>query len=171
MTAKRNPAAITKDRAGLTLSVVASVGASATPQHTTGAESEATAETLETLVDSPFEYAAMNAAVFTHVETDESGEPRVVSIDAPPARAAHMPRLRVLATVTSTPVLRRAAFRANPFCAECDERLASDDLGAVVPTDEGPRIAHLHECFAAAMLRHQPHLCISAAVGRVARGR
>ena len=125
------------------------------------------------------ELAHEHVAIFAHVETDDEGEPRLVTSTAQFSgqattkhalpRAAHVPRLRVVTVIDEMPHIRRAIFRQNPFCIECDDRIATADEGGVIPTDEGPRLAHRADCFARAIAKHQPHLAFSAAVGRASR--
>lgn len=115
--------------------------------------------------------------VAAHVEPDENGAARYVARTLADVvrdrqltpRAEHVPQFRILAIVDEPPALRRRAFAANPFCCQCDERLDSPDAGGIVPTDEGPRLAHRDSCYAAAMNRHQPELALRAALGKFAR--
>ena len=114
------------------------------------------------------------AAVFTHTETDENGEERVIVMraapsDVTPAPARHVPALRVIARVDETPAVRAKVWRHNPYCCECDARIITASAGAVVPTEEGPRLACRDTCFAPAMQRHQPSLSVGVVLGKIAR--
>jgi hypothetical protein len=110
-----------------------------------------------------------HAARFVYAETDESGDPRLVG--AAPGqlpRRQHLPRLRVIAVLGETPLDRAHAFAHNPSCVHCGQPLESADASGIVPTEQGPRLAHRNACFVQAMLTHNPHLALRAALDRAA---
>lgn len=96
-----------------------------------------------------------------YVETDASGETRVVAADvAPPTRA------RVVSRHDDVPADRATAWIANPHCAHCGESIERPEDAALVPSEfrnAQPRVAHRdgvgadgQRCFVAAIVRHNP---------------
>ena len=78
--------------------------------------------------------------------------------------AAGARKLRILQSAVHWNL--RGLWRAFPTCIECHQAIGLYTSGAPVITDEGPRLAHRHRCFARAMLRHHPTLFVRAAVCR-----
>jgi hypothetical protein len=108
-----------------------------------------------------------NRPVVIRDEVDENGEPRRQADRPDPSISVR--RLTILAKTMDTAQQRRAVWREDPCCVNCEAWIESPDSTAIVNTETGPRLACLPLCFAEAMQAHHPELAVGAAFRRAAR--